>query len=68
MKHVCITNSGVHGLPFRSAKLKDITKFDAAFFGISPKQADCMDPQIRILLEVTYEAIIDAGKFVHVYY
>ncbi|XP_014669584.1 PREDICTED: fatty acid synthase-like [Priapulus caudatus] len=53
--------AGLYGLPRRSAKLKDISKFDAAFFGISPKQAERMDPQIRILLEVTYEAIVDAG-------
>ncbi|XP_014669962.1 PREDICTED: fatty acid synthase-like, partial [Priapulus caudatus] len=53
--------AGLYGLPRRSAKLKDITKFDAAFFGISPKQAERMDPQCRILLEVTYEAIVDAG-------
>ncbi|XP_014667634.1 PREDICTED: fatty acid synthase-like [Priapulus caudatus] len=53
--------TGLYGLPRRSGKLKDITKFDAAFFGISEKQAVCMDPQTRILLEVTYEAIVDAG-------
>ncbi|KAL3877568.1 hypothetical protein ACJMK2_035265 [Sinanodonta woodiana] len=52
---------GLFGLPTRSGKLKDITKFDAAFFGVHPKQADSMDPQLRLLLEVTYEAIVDAG-------
>ncbi|XP_014670255.1 PREDICTED: fatty acid synthase-like [Priapulus caudatus] len=52
---------GIYGLPSRSAKLKDISKFDAIFFGISPTEANCMDPQLRILLEVTYEAIVDAG-------
>ena len=30
-------------------------------FGITPKQANRLDPQIRLLLEVTYEAIVDAG-------
>jgi len=39
----------------------DLTKFDTSFFGVHPKQADCMDPQLRMLLEVTYEAIHDAG-------
>ena len=53
--------SGLHGLPIRSGKLKDISKFDAAFFGVHPKQANCMDPQLRMLLEVTYEALVDAG-------
>ena len=52
---------GTFGLPARSGKLKEIDKFDAKFFGIAPKQADRMDPQLRILLEVAYESIVDAG-------
>ncbi|XP_053392677.1 fatty acid synthase-like [Mercenaria mercenaria] len=52
---------GLYGLPKRSGKLKDLSKFDASFFGVHPKQANSMDPQLRILLEVTYEAIVDAG-------
>lgn len=43
-------------------KLKDLNKFDAHFFGVHGKQADYMDPQARMLLELTYEAIVDAGK------
>ena len=50
------------GLPERSGLLKDVTRFDASFFNVHPKQADVMDPQIRNLLEITYEAIVDAGK------
>jgi len=53
---------GLFGLPTRTGKLKDLTKFDASFFAIHPKQANSMDPQIRMLLEVTYEALYDAGK------
>ncbi|XP_069122700.1 fatty acid synthase-like [Argopecten irradians] len=52
---------GLFGLPERNGKLVDLSKFDAAFFGVSPKQADVMDPQLKMLLEVTYEAISDAG-------
>ena len=52
---------GLHGLPKRSGKLKDISHFDAQFFGVHAKQAHRMDPQLRILLELTYEALIDAG-------
>ncbi|XP_012229663.2 fatty acid synthase [Linepithema humile] len=52
---------GIHGLPLRSAKLKNLSSFDASFFGVHPKQADVMDPQLRMLLEITHEAIVDAG-------
>jgi fatty acid synthase len=54
-------NAGYYNLPRRHGKVKDATKFDAGFFGIVPKQANCMDPQLRMLLEVAYEAIVDAG-------
>ena len=53
---------GLLGLPTRSGKLKDLSKFDATFFGVHAKQANKMDPQLRMLLEVTYEAIVDAGE------
>ena len=53
--------SGVHDLPARAGKLKDLTKFDNTFFGVHMKQAQRLDPQLRMLLEVTYEAIVDAG-------
>ncbi|NXI49651.1 FAS synthase, partial [Chloroceryle aenea] len=52
---------GLHGLPKRNGKLKDLSKFDATFFSVHPKQADTMDPQMRLLLEVSYEAILDGG-------
>ncbi|CAI4233223.1 unnamed protein product [Auanema sp. JU1783] len=52
---------GFYDLPKRHGKLKDLKKFDAQFFSVTPKQANYMDPQIRILLEVTFEAMIDAG-------
>ncbi len=52
---------GFLGLPKGSGKLKDITRFDAHFFGITETEAHLMDAQIRIMLELTYEAIWDAG-------
>ncbi|XP_002741902.2 fatty acid synthase-like, partial [Saccoglossus kowalevskii] len=52
---------GIHGLPRKSGKIKDLSRFDASFFGVHPKQANTMDPQLRILMELTYEAIVDAG-------
>ncbi len=41
--------------------LDEISKFDNKFFGISSQEARGMDPQQRILLQVVYEAIEDAG-------
>lgn len=40
---------------------ENIKDFDPLFFGIPPVEAESMDPQIRLLLEVTYEALEDAG-------
>jgi len=39
-----------------------VNKFDAAFFGVHYKQAHTMDPMCRIILEKSYEAIVDSGK------
>ncbi|MBP7336118.1 non-ribosomal peptide synthetase/type I polyketide synthase [Niveispirillum sp.] len=38
-----------------------IDGFDAAFFGISAREAEAMDPQQRLLLEVAWETLENAG-------
>ncbi|MFF3488524.1 SDR family NAD(P)-dependent oxidoreductase [Streptomyces sp. NPDC002701] len=45
------TGGFLHGLP----------EFDAPFFGISPREALAMDPQQRVMLETSWEALERAG-------
>ncbi|MFW9261376.1 type I polyketide synthase, partial [Nostoc sp. CALU 546] len=42
-------------------RLSDIEMFDAPFFDFSPKEAEIIDPQHRILLECAWEALENAG-------
>ncbi|MGX7828815.1 type I polyketide synthase [Actinokineospora sp. 24-640] len=45
----------------RGGFLADIAGFDAAFFGIPPREATAMDPQQRVLLETAWELFERAG-------
>ena len=54
------------GVPGRSASkwgafLDDVAGFDAEFFGISEREATSLDPQHRLLLESSWEAMEHAG-------
>ncbi|GAB1860823.1 Fatty acid synthase [Camponotus japonicus] len=52
---------GYLDIPPRMGTINNVEKFDADFFNVSFKQAHTLDSMTRILLEHTYEAIIDAG-------
>lgn len=41
--------------------LEDIEMFDASFFGYSPREAEILDPQQRVILECAWEALENAG-------
>jgi Polyketide synthase modules and related proteins len=41
--------------------IPDVDQFDAQFFGISPKEAELMDPQQRLCLQTVWKTFEDAG-------
>ena len=47
--------------PHFAGLLDGIDRFDAELFGITPREAEVMDPQLRLFLEVAWSALEDAG-------
>ena len=47
----------------RMGRIESYDRFDANFFGVTPEMAEIMVPENRMLLEVTYEAIMDSGMW-----
>src|SRR5712664_3197529 len=64
--HFSLEELQAHGVPasllndpnyVRAAPvLKDVEHFDAAFFGITPREAEIIDPQQRFFLELCWAA------------
>ena len=49
-----------HYVPAKGV-LQGAEEFDAAFFGITPREAEVMDPQMRVFLELAHEALEATG-------
>ena len=47
--------------PHWAGLLEHVGRFDPEFFGVSPREAEVMDPQLRLFLEVAWAALEDAG-------
>ncbi|GCB19394.1 nonribosomal peptide synthetase 14 [Aspergillus awamori] len=55
------THHGTSNAQYSYLLEQDIGEFDANFFNIHPKEAECIDPQQRVLLETVYDGISAAG-------
>jgi fatty acid synthase len=57
-----LINTGKLHVPLCVGQITKKEKFDAAFFGIHRRQTTSLDVMTRLILERSYEAIVDAGK------
>lgn len=54
-------SASLRGSMDRAGYIDDIDRFDAEIFGITPKEAELMDPQQRLFLQVVWGLCEDAG-------
>lgn len=56
-----VVSQKIDNTPLTAGYLDNIADFDAEFFGLSPVEAANMDPQQRIMLELTWRALEQAN-------
>ncbi len=54
---------GLYGMSNRMGRIPDFHLFDGDYFGIMGQMVEMLDPQVRLIIESTHEAIIDAGIY-----
>lgn len=52
-----LDDAGFARLAQYAGQINDVDGFDAAFFGIGDAEAELLDPQQRVLLEIAWEAV-----------
>jgi amino acid adenylation domain-containing protein len=59
--HPSVKDSHHPNYVFKQGRIDGFKSFDASFFGITPREAELMDPQQRKFLELSYEALELSG-------
>ena len=60
---LALRSASNRGEKYRGGFVADIDRFDARFFNVSAREAEVLDPQERLFLEVAYETLEDAGYY-----